>query len=62
MESLTLLFHFMVVKLHLIIGYQDFGKSKLTYNILPDEKDHFIGDYICQGLNLYSFDEVVNKY
>jgi len=52
----------MVVKLHPIIGYQDFRKSKLTYNILPDEKDHFIGDYVCQGLNLYSFDKVVNKY
>jgi len=62
MESLTLLFHLMVVKLCHIIGYQDFGKSKSTYNILLNEKDYFIGDYVCQGINLYSFDEVVNKY
>lgn len=49
-------------QLHPIIGYQGFGKSKLTYNIFPNEKDHFIGDYVYQCLNLYSFDEVVNKY
>ena len=57
MKSLTLFSYFMVIKLCSIIGYQDFSKSKTAYNVLPNEKDYFVGDYVCQCLNLYLFCE-----
>lgn len=46
MESLTLFSHFIVVKLYSIIGYQEFRKSKITYDVLPNEKYYFVGSYI----------------
>jgi hypothetical protein len=33
-ESLALLSHLVIIKLHFIVGYQDFRKLKLAYDIL----------------------------
>lgn len=46
MEFLTLFSYFIVVKLCSIIGYQEFRKFKITYNVLPNEKYYFVGSYI----------------
>lgn len=46
MEFLTLFSYFIVVKLGSIIGYQEFRKFKITYNVLPNEKYYFVGSYI----------------
>jgi hypothetical protein len=62
MESLILLFHFMIVKLYSIVDYQDFKKSKLVVIILLNEIYHLVTSYVFQGLNLYPFSEVVNCY
>jgi hypothetical protein len=46
MKFVTLVFHFMVVKLGLIVCYQDFEKTKSVYDAIPNERDHFVSCYV----------------
>jgi hypothetical protein len=46
MKFVTLVFHFMVVKLGLIICYQDFEKTKSVFDAIPNERDHFVSCYV----------------
>jgi hypothetical protein len=47
LQSFTLFSHILVVELGSILGDQYLKYPKSTNYVLPEERDHFVGCYIC---------------